>query len=140
MWIGLFFIVGGLYSVTVLRENDHERATVHTKHRLTLQVTSDGGLRILDIRRRDGGREKRGRPACRGGSLACQPRVRRISRASPWLVRWGPARCSVSRRPASWRQGKHRCLLGWSRIFLIAGGLFLIVGFIRSPRCRGNGG
>jgi len=33
-----FLIVGGLYSVTALRENDHERVTVHTKHRLTLQA------------------------------------------------------------------------------------------------------
>ena len=31
-------IVGGLYSVTALRENDHERVTVYTKHRLTLQA------------------------------------------------------------------------------------------------------
>jgi hypothetical protein len=33
-----FFIVGGLYSVTALRENDHARVTVYTKHRLTLQA------------------------------------------------------------------------------------------------------
>jgi hypothetical protein len=31
-----FLIVGGLYSVTALRENDNERTTVYTKHRLTL--------------------------------------------------------------------------------------------------------
>jgi hypothetical protein len=30
-----FLIVAGLYSVTALRENDNERATVYTKHRLT---------------------------------------------------------------------------------------------------------
>ena len=29
-----FFIVGGLYSVTALRENDQERGTVYTAHRL----------------------------------------------------------------------------------------------------------
>jgi hypothetical protein len=29
-------VVGRLYSVTALRENDNERATVYTKHRLTL--------------------------------------------------------------------------------------------------------
>jgi len=33
-----FLIVGGLYSVTAMRENDNERATVYTKHRLTLQA------------------------------------------------------------------------------------------------------
>jgi len=33
-----FLIAGGLYSVTALRENDHERVTVYTKHRLTLQA------------------------------------------------------------------------------------------------------
>jgi hypothetical protein len=33
---GFFF--GGLYSVTALRENDHERVTVYTKHRLILQA------------------------------------------------------------------------------------------------------
>jgi len=34
----IFLIVGGLYSVIALRENDHARATVYTKHRLTLQA------------------------------------------------------------------------------------------------------
>ena len=33
-----FLIVGGLYSVTALREKYHERVTVYTKHRLTLQA------------------------------------------------------------------------------------------------------
>jgi hypothetical protein len=33
-----FLIVGGLYSVTAMRENDNERATVYTKHRQTLQA------------------------------------------------------------------------------------------------------
>jgi len=33
-----FFIVDGLYSVTALREIDHERVTVYTKHRLLLQA------------------------------------------------------------------------------------------------------
>jgi len=53
-------IVGGLYSVTALRENDHERVTVYTKHRLTLQLrgTGDRGLRILDFRRRERERER----------------------------------------------------------------------------------
>ena len=35
-WLFCFLIVGGLYSVTALRENDQERVTVHTKHRLKL--------------------------------------------------------------------------------------------------------
>jgi hypothetical protein len=30
-----FLIAGGLYSVTALRENDQERVTVYTEHRLT---------------------------------------------------------------------------------------------------------
>jgi len=51
--------VGGLYSVTALRANDQERATVYTKHRLKLHsqttLTNDGGLKNLDTRR-DGGR------------------------------------------------------------------------------------
>ena len=34
----LFLIAGGLYSVTALRENDQERVTLYTKHRLTLQL------------------------------------------------------------------------------------------------------
>jgi len=33
----VFYIAGGL-SVTALPENDHERVTVYTKHRLTLQA------------------------------------------------------------------------------------------------------
>jgi hypothetical protein len=33
-----FLIAGGIYSVTALRENDQERVTVYTKHRLTLQA------------------------------------------------------------------------------------------------------
>ena len=53
------FIVGGFYSVTALRENDQERVTVYTKHRLKLHpqttLTNDGGLKNLDTRR-DGGR------------------------------------------------------------------------------------
>jgi len=51
--------VGGLYSVTALRENDQERGTVYTKHRLKLHLqttlTNDGGLKNLDTRG-DGGR------------------------------------------------------------------------------------
>ena len=35
---GRFLIAGGLYSVTALRENDQERATVYTKHGLKLQA------------------------------------------------------------------------------------------------------
>jgi len=31
-------IAGGLYSVTALRENDQERVTVYTQHRLTQQA------------------------------------------------------------------------------------------------------
>ena len=46
-------IVGGLYSVTALRENDQERVTVYTKHRLRLHsqttLTNDGGLKNLDF-------------------------------------------------------------------------------------------
>jgi hypothetical protein len=34
--VSFFLIVGGLYSVTALRENDQERVTVYTKHRLKL--------------------------------------------------------------------------------------------------------
>ena len=49
-----FFIVGGLYSVTALRENDQERVTVYTKHRLKLHSqttpTNDGDLKNLDTR------------------------------------------------------------------------------------------
>ena len=41
-------IVGGLYPVTVLRENDQERVTVYSKHRLKQHaqttLTNDGGL------------------------------------------------------------------------------------------------
>ena len=52
-------IVGGLYSVTALRENDQERVTVYTRHRLKLYsqtaLTNDGGLKNLDTRG-DGGR------------------------------------------------------------------------------------
>ena len=51
--------MGGLYSVTALRENDQERVTVFTKHRLKLHpqttLTNDGGLKNLDTRG-DGGR------------------------------------------------------------------------------------
>ena len=51
--------MGGLYSVTALRENDQERVTVYTKHRLKLHsqttLANDGGLKNLDTRR-DGGR------------------------------------------------------------------------------------
>ena len=47
-------IVGGLYSVTALRENDQERVTGYTKHRLKLhsqtKLTNDGGLKNLDTR------------------------------------------------------------------------------------------
>ena len=47
-------IVGGLYSVTALRENDQERVTVYTRHRLKLYsqtaLTNDGGLKNLDTR------------------------------------------------------------------------------------------
>ena len=50
--------MGGLYSVTALRENDQERITVYTKHRLKLHsqstLTNNGGLKNLDSRR-DGG-------------------------------------------------------------------------------------
>ena len=31
--LGFVFILGGLYSVTALRENDQGRVTVYTKHR-----------------------------------------------------------------------------------------------------------
>ena len=52
-------IVGGLYSVTALRENDQGRVTLYTKHRLKLHslttLTNDGGLKNLDTRG-DGGR------------------------------------------------------------------------------------
>ena len=34
----IFLIVCGLYAVAALRENDHERVTVYTKHRLTLKA------------------------------------------------------------------------------------------------------
>ena len=55
----IFLIVGGLYSVTALRENDQERVTVYTKHQLKLHsqttLTNDGGLKNLDTRG-DGGR------------------------------------------------------------------------------------
>ena len=51
--------MGGLYSVTALREKDQERVTVYTKHRLKLHsqtaLTNDGGLKNLDTRG-DGGR------------------------------------------------------------------------------------
>ena len=47
-------IVGGLYSVTALRENDQERVTLYTKHQLKLHsqttLTNDGGLKNLDTR------------------------------------------------------------------------------------------
>jgi len=36
--VGFILIVGGLYSVTALRDHDQERVTVYTKHRLTLQA------------------------------------------------------------------------------------------------------
>ena len=52
-------MVGGLYSVTALRENNQERVTVYTQHLLKLHsqttLTNDGGLKKLDTRR-DGGR------------------------------------------------------------------------------------
>ena len=52
-------IVGGLYSVTALRENDQERVGVYTKHLLKLHsqttLTNEGGLKNSDTRR-DGGR------------------------------------------------------------------------------------
>ena len=35
-----FLIVGGLYSVIALRENDQERVTVYTKHRLKITLTN----------------------------------------------------------------------------------------------------
>ena len=45
--------MSGLYSVTALRENDQERVTVYTKHRLKLHsqttLTNDGGLKNLDM-------------------------------------------------------------------------------------------
>ena len=50
----LFLIVGGLYSVTALREDDQERFTVYTKHLLRLHsqttLTNNGGLKNLDTR------------------------------------------------------------------------------------------
>jgi hypothetical protein len=36
-------IAGGLFSVTALRKNDHERVTVYTKHQLTLQALETFG-------------------------------------------------------------------------------------------------
>ena len=44
----IFSIVGGLYSVTALRENDHERVTVYTKHRLKLHSQTDHRLHAND--------------------------------------------------------------------------------------------
>jgi len=39
--ISNLLVVGGLYSVTALRENDNERATVYTKHGLTLRYNHE---------------------------------------------------------------------------------------------------
>ena len=51
--------MGGLYSVTALPENNQERVTVYTKHRLKLHpqttLPNNGGLKNLDTRG-DGGR------------------------------------------------------------------------------------
>ena len=51
--------MGGLYSVTALWENNKERITVYTKHRLKLHskttLTNDGGMENSDTRG-DGGR------------------------------------------------------------------------------------
>ncbi len=50
----LRWIVGGLYSVTALRGNDQERATVYTKlntgenNTLKLHFTNDGGLKKIE--------------------------------------------------------------------------------------------
>ena len=44
----VFLIVGGLYLVTAWRENDQERVTVYTKHRLKYTHrlhANDGGLK-----------------------------------------------------------------------------------------------
>jgi len=37
----LFLIVGGLYSVTALRDNDNKRVTVYTRHQLTLHCNHE---------------------------------------------------------------------------------------------------
>jgi len=55
-----FFIVGGLYSVTALRENDNERATVYTKHRRTLHSIFSifDGLYSITALRKTGAEDK----------------------------------------------------------------------------------
>jgi len=39
--ISNLLVVGGLYSITALRENGNDRATVYTKHRLTLRYNHE---------------------------------------------------------------------------------------------------
>ena len=79
---GIFLIVGGLYSVTTLRQNNHERVTVYTKHQLKLHSqtarTNDGGLKNLDTRG-DGGRV--GEIVLHIGGSAVAPDQKKVERS-----------------------------------------------------------
>ena len=73
-----FLFVGGLYSVTVLRENDQERVTVYTKHQLKLHSQTTRKRRRPEEFRHPRGRwpDRRDRPARwgeRGGAGGCAP-------------------------------------------------------------------
>jgi len=63
----VFFIVGGLYSVTALRKNDNERVTVYTEHRLPARLGEHLALHgpSNEIRERRTGHRISGMCPCR---------------------------------------------------------------------------